>query len=80
MKDAGPLNAAKAAAWMAFAKGLATLGNRDAGKHMHTFESWWECYGAKDAKYVEDLIAERDDWKRRALKHGCQDGGDLDCG
>lgn len=31
---------ARASAWMAFCKGLATMGNRDAGEHKHTFQSW----------------------------------------
>jgi hypothetical protein len=66
---------------MAFAKGLATLGNRDAGEHKHVFESWWECYGIKDAQFVLDLEADRDAWKRRAAKHGCDvENGDPDCG
>jgi hypothetical protein len=72
---------AKAAAWMAFCKGLATLGNRDAGEHKHVFESWWECYGTKDAAFVVALVSERDEWKRRAVAHGCDaERGDPDCG
>lgn len=41
---------ARASAWIAFCKGLATMGNRDAGEHKHTFQSWWLCYGVHDAR------------------------------
>jgi hypothetical protein len=29
---------------------------------------------------VDAAEAERDDWKRRAMQHGCEEGGDVDCG
>ena len=49
-RDDSALNSARAAAWMAFCKGLAVMGNRDAGEHKHVFESWWLCYGVVDAR------------------------------
>ncbi len=51
---------AKACAWMAFCKGLATMGNRDAGEHKAVFESWWQCYGAIDAATLIAARTERD--------------------
>lgn len=31
-------------------------------------------------KVMLNLIKERDEWRRRALAHGCQEEGDDDCG
>jgi hypothetical protein len=30
--------------------------------------------------FIAGLMYERDEWKRRALAHGCQESGDADCG
>jgi hypothetical protein len=58
MNDVGnPELDAKACAWMAFCKGLATMGNRDAGEHKAVFEAWWQCYGRKDADHLIGMEA-----------------------
>ena len=53
------LACALAAAWMAFCKGLAVMGNRDAGEHRDVFQSWWLSYGIVDARSTLASAGER---------------------
>lgn len=55
------LGDARAAAWMAFCKGLAVMGNADAGEHKHAFQSWWLSYGVVDARGTLAAARERDE-------------------
>jgi hypothetical protein len=79
MNKSESLDYARAAAWMAFCKGMAVMGNRDAGEHRATFDSWWLSYGVIDANLMfQDLELALDTRDRLAhdmsMLHSCIEG------